>query len=88
MKEGQPKAIYLKDYKVPPYLIDETNLHVDIHEDFTTIITVLRIRRNPECSDKEVRNLNLDGSKVLDTQQITIDGRDLSANEYRADEDN
>ena len=88
MKEGQPKAIYLKDYKVPPYLIDETNLHVDIHEDFTTIITVLRIRRNPECSDKEVRNLNLDGSKGLDTQQITIDGRDLSANEYRADEDN
>ena len=42
MKEGQPKAIELKDYKVPPYLIDTTELHVEINEDVTVVTTTMR----------------------------------------------
>jgi len=87
MKEGQPKAIYLKDYQVPPYLIDETHLHVDIHEDVTTVTTTLRVRRNPDSTEQDPCNLNLDGSKDLVTQRIAIDGRDLTANEYQIDDD-
>ena len=53
MKEGQPKAIYLKDYKVPPFLIEETLLHVDIHEEATTVTTTLKVVRNPEAEEED-----------------------------------
>ena len=85
MKEGQPKAIYLKDYKVPPFLIEETHLHVDIHEDVTTVTTTLKVVRNPEAEAEDAVNLVLDGSKDLDTQSIAIDGRVLTSNEYQID---
>ncbi len=85
MKEGQPKAIYLKDYKVPPYLIDETHLHVDIHEDVTTVTTTLKVRRNPDS--EVVPNLVLDGSKDLVTNSVAIDGRELTSNEYGQEEE-
>jgi aminopeptidase N len=32
--EQTPKAIYLKDYSVPDYLISKTELHFDIYEYF------------------------------------------------------
>ena len=85
MKEGQPKAIYLKDYEVPPYLIEETILHVDIHEDVTTVTTTLKVARNPESDSAS--NLQLDGSVNLNTKMVSIDGRELNSNEYQIDED-
>ena len=85
MKEGQPKAIYLKDYKVPPFLIEETLLHVDIHEDVTTVTATLKVVRNPEAKAEDAVNLVLDGSKDLDTRSIAIDGRVLRSNEYQVD---
>lgn len=87
MREGQPKAIYLKDYKVPPYLIEETHLHVDINEDVTTVTSTLKVRRNPDAVEEDTANLVLDGSTDLDTKRIAIDGRELTSNEYRIDED-
>jgi aminopeptidase N len=87
MKEGQPKAIYLQDYKVPPYLIEETSLHVDIHESITTVTTTLKVVRNPEAAIEDTTNLVLNGSKDLNTQSISIDGRGLTDNEYSIDED-
>ncbi len=87
MKEGQPKAIYLKDYKVPPYLIDETKLHVDIHEDVTTVTATLKVRRNPEAAAEDTTNLVLDGGKDLVTKSIAIDGRELTSNEFQAEEE-
>ena len=87
MKEGQPKTIHLKDYKVPPYLIDETLLHVDIHENVTTVTSTLKVRRNPDAAEEDACNLILDGSKDLDTQRVAIDGRDLTSNEYQINED-
>jgi aminopeptidase N len=87
VKEGQPKAIYLKDYKVPPYLIEETNLHVDIHEDVTSVTSTLKVRRNPEAALDDTTDLVLDGSSDLETKRIAINGRDLTSNEYQVDED-
>ena len=83
MKEGQPKAIYLKDYKVPPFLIEETLLHVDIHEEVTTVTTTMKVVRNPEAEEEDAVNLVLDGSKGLDTESVAIDGRALISNEYQ-----
>lgn len=87
MKEGQPKAIYLKDYKVPPFLIEETNLHVDIHDDVTTVTTTLKVVKNSEAASEDQVHLVLDGSKDLATQSVAIDGRALTDNEYRVDDD-
>jgi aminopeptidase N len=83
VKEGQPKAIYLKDYKVPPFLIEETLLHVDIHEEVTTVTTTMKVVRNPEAEEEDAVNLVLDGSKGLDTESVAIDGRALISNEYQ-----
>ena len=87
VKDGQPKAIYLKDYKVPPFLIEETYLHVDIQEDITTVTTTLKVTRNPEAEMDDAKHLVLDGSKDLNTQSISIDGRALTPNEYQVDEE-
>jgi aminopeptidase N len=81
MKEGQPKAIELKDYQVPAYLIDSTELHVEINDDVTLVTTTLIVRKNPE-STAGLSDLVLDGGKALVTRSIKIDDRDLSANEY------
>ncbi len=85
MKDGQPKAIQLKDYEVPPYLIDETDLHVEINEDVTVVTTTLKVRRNPDSS--VVADLVLDGGKDLVTRSIAVDGRDLLSNEYGVDDE-
>lgn len=87
MKDGQPKAIYLKDYKVPPFLIEETNLHVDIHESETTVTTTLKVVRNPEALAEDAINLVLDGGKDLITDSVAIDGRTLGSNEYQIEDE-
>ncbi len=63
MKEGQPKAIELKDYKVPPYLIETTQLHVDIDEDVTHVTATLKFKKNPESTEKG-SDLILDGGGI------------------------
>ena len=45
MKDAQPKAIYLKDYQVPEFLIDRTELHFDLHDEFTRVTADLALRR-------------------------------------------
>jgi len=86
MKEGQPRAIRLDEYKVPPYLIEETKLHVDITEEVTRVTTLLKIRRNPQSSESQP-DLVLDGGPGLDTKSIAIDDRELLSNEYGIDDD-
>ena len=85
MKDGQPQSINLKDYKVPPYLIEETKLHVDIHEDVTRVTTTLKVKRNPD-STEDKDDLVFDGSVDLVTRSIAIDGRELLSNEYGIDD--
>jgi aminopeptidase N len=80
MKEGQPKAIHLKDYKVPPFLIGETELRVELGEDVTRIVARLKIQRNPESREGDIP-LVLDGANML-LESVAIDGRELTSNEY------
>ena len=58
MKEGQPSVIYLKDYQVPDFLIEETVLSFDINEGETQVTSELRMVRNPAAAirlNKSVR---------------------------------
>lgn len=86
MKDGQPKAIELSDYQVPPYLIDATNLHADLFEDQSTITAKTQIRKNPESRAID-NDLVLDGGKDMETVAVRIDGRELLSNEYKIDDD-
>ena len=86
MKEGQPQAIELKNYQVPPYLIDSTELHVEINEDVTRVTTTLQVRKNPD-STAMVTDLVLNGAVELVNKSITINDRELLSNEFGRDQD-
>lgn len=86
MKDGQPKAIELSEYQVPPYLIGTTELHVDLNEDESLVTSTLAFSKNP-ASKSDSTDLVLNGSANLDTRVIIIDGRELLSNEYKVDGD-
>ena len=81
MKEGQPKATRLKDYQPPPFLIEETRLRLDIHEDRTLVSARLQVRRNLAARARPA-DLWLDGGAGLATLSLALDGRELASNEY------
>src|SRR5690554_1486803 len=81
----QPQAIYLKDYRVPNYLIDKTELRVELEEEVTQVIARLSIRRNPEAT-QDTKELVLDGADMV-LRSVTIDGRELTDAEYRVDDE-
>jgi len=45
-KDATPKTIYLKDYTPPQYWIDSINLHFELGEDQTRVVSEMEIRRN------------------------------------------
>ena len=51
MRDAQPSAIYLKDYRPPAFLIDETHLEFTLDEEQTLVTSRLSLRRNP-ASDR------------------------------------
>ncbi|MDM3870317.1 aminopeptidase N [Porticoccus sp. W117] len=82
MKNAQPKTIYLKDYQPPNYLIDTTELRVELMEEGATVTATLKMRRNSHAG--EDAPLLLHGIE-LELRELKIDGRVLDANEYYAD---
>ena len=84
MQEGKPSTIRLKDYQVPVFGIDKTQLHVDIGELVTTVTTTLEVSRNAEDKSGS-RQLVLDGGRDLVTRKLALDGRALMSNEYTID---
>ncbi len=84
MRTEQPKTIYLKDYQAPEYLIDETRLSFELHEDRTLVHARLMLRRNPALGDG-LPPLVLDGQQ-LELLSVALDGRELGAHEYQLDD--
>lgn len=78
MREGAPKTIYRKDYKAPDFLIDSVELAFDIFDGRTRVASKLTIQRNGENHAPLV----LDGES-LEIVSLAINGRALSADEYR-----
>ncbi|OZG74006.1 aminopeptidase N [Hahella sp. CCB-MM4] len=85
MKESQPRTIYLKDYRPPNFIIDETHLRFQLYEDGARVTSHLHIRRNPEAVDFQ-NVLRLDGVE-LELQHLVLDGRELQSNEYQLDDE-
>jgi aminopeptidase N len=86
MKESQPSAIYLKDYKVPPFLIDKTELTFDLDEATTIVTSRLHMRRNPAFG-KSTAPLILDGGEDVKLIGVAMDDYELPPEEYRISED-
>lgn len=80
MKNNQPKAIFLKDYTAPDYLVEQIDLTFDLYEEHTRVISKLKLNRN-QMFGKHQRPLILNGEE-LKLISIKIDGRTLSPNEY------
>ena len=85
MNESQGKTIFLSDYRVPDYLIDETQLVFELHEDHTVVISRLRMRRNPGAP-AGYAPLVLDG-RNLQLQELKLDDRVLAPSTYEVDDD-
>lgn len=82
-RDAQPKAIRLRDYRAPDYLIDRTHLRVDIGSETTQVSAQLNLRRNPAAA-APVAELALNGVDIR-LISVAIDGRALAEHEYRLD---
>lgn len=75
-----PQTVYLKDYQVPAYLIDEIDLHFDLNDEFTIVTSRLRIRRN-RLSQHRSQELILNGEDLI-LESIGLDGELLEPSQY------
>lgn len=75
-----PHTVYLKDYTVPPYLIDEIELNVDLHDDATLVKSRMRVRHNRASADQS-NTLVLNGEE-LELLSVAINGEKLDTSQY------
>ncbi len=80
MKEGQPQAVYLKDYTPPEFLIDQVSLDFRLGEEETFVTSRMQIRCNPNSSET-TSCLELHGEE-LDLQYIELDKQRLLTDQY------
>jgi len=86
VRDGQPKTIYLKDYRVPAYLIEQVSLCFELDEEETLVRSRLKVTRNPASHEKNPA-LVLHGHESLELQRICINGQIVPEREYqRTDE--
>jgi aminopeptidase N len=75
MRESQSKAILLKDYAPPSFLIERVTLDVDIRAEDAIVKATLAVRRNPASKEKDAA-LVLDGDE-LELVSLFLDGKDF-----------
>ena len=80
MRTSQPKTIYLKDYRVPDFLVDYVDLRFELYEDGARVHSTLSLRRNPEAFDNRGA-LELDGDS-LKLESVALDGAVLEIGQY------
>ena len=76
MREPQAKAIHLKDYAPPAFLIGRVTLDVDIRTDDALVKATLAVRRNPASRSKDAA-LMLDGDE-LELVSVLLDGKEIT----------
>ncbi|SLN77096.1 aminopeptidase N [Oceanibacterium hippocampi] len=82
MPQNNPDVIHLEDYRVPDFLIEHVELHVDLGDGGTRVGSRLTLRRNGEHG----RPLVLHG-EGLELLSIALDGKSLAAGRYRLDDE-
>ncbi|WP_100623255.1 aminopeptidase N [Candidatus Coxiella mudrowiae] len=79
MSDKKPQTIYLKYYHFPSFLIDTVHMHIDLHEEETSIKTVLSLQRNPKIKTSPPLILN---GEAMTLKRITLNGQALSSTDY------
>jgi len=80
MRTSQPQTIFLKDYRVPTFLVDHVDLRFELFEEGARVHSVLSLRRNPDSGDSQGA-LELDGDS-LKLESVALDGSDLAPGKY------
>lgn len=79
MSDKKPQTIYLKYYHFPSFLIDTVHMHIDLHEEETSIKTVLSLQRNPKIKTSPPLILN---GEAMTLKRIALNGQALSSTDY------
>ena len=82
--DATPRAIYLKDYRAPEFLIDTVDLHFNLGEKCTRVRAQLQMRRAQAAAANAPLILNGHGFEL---ESVTLDGRVLSGGEYVVEAD-
>src|SRR5688500_3763175 len=87
MDKSAPKAIHLKDYTPPPYLIDTVDLALDLSEEVTQVRSRLELRARtcqgrPRREGEQGPAAPVLHGHDMPLVSIAIDGRPLEAAEY------
>jgi aminopeptidase N len=85
MKTQEPRTVYLKDYRRPPFLIDAAELQVRLAPSATEVASRLQVRPNDATGRTAPGPLALDGEK-LQLLSVAVDGTALSEGEYTVTE--
>ena len=75
------EPVRLADYQQYPYAVHETRLAFDIHPGRTTVTNEMTVERRGEAAP-----MRLDGVD-LELVAVSVDGRELSGNEYGVDDE-
>ncbi|WP_119678982.1 aminopeptidase N [Indioceanicola profundi] len=81
MDKGTPKAIQLKNYAPPAWLVDTISLHFDLRDGGTTVTSRMGVRQNPARAAEGPAPLVLDGQD-MELVSVAIGNRVLSPDEY------
>ncbi|WP_430461996.1 aminopeptidase N [Thalassolituus sp. LLYu03] len=84
MRDAQPKAIFLKDYRQPDYWITSTDLTFELNDDSTLVTSRLSLVRNEQA--QATAPLVLAGQE-LELISVAIDGVTLAASAYQTDDE-
>ena len=84
MSEAKPETILRRDYRVPDFLIDTVHLSFVLGEEETRVEARLAMRRQPGTDPALRAPLVLSGEE-LELLEVEVDGRALSAEEFRAE---
>ena len=85
MRDPNPKAILLRDYTPPAFLIDHVELDVDVREASATVRSRLSVRLNP--ASKEMVVVLVFYGRHLYLVSVAVDGALLSKDRYTVDDD-
>ncbi len=79
---AKPKAIYLKDYQSPAWLVKHADLHFELQPDATRVTSTLQLHRSPDhahqalklnCETLQLIHIELDHSELNDSQYTLTD---------------
>ena len=84
MKDAKPGTVYLKDYRRPAYLINRTELHFELREDYVLVSSRLHLLRDGSVAQDA--SLELHGHD-LELLSLAIDSEELTPDQYQVTDD-